>query len=575
MLNELSINNFTIIDQLTITFNEGLTVLTGETGAGKSIIIDAIQLLAGGRGSVEYVRHGEKKAVIEGLFTVEDKKHSIFNLFGEYGVEMDSEGTVILHRTISAKGKSICRVNGTLVTLAILREFGQRLIDIHSQHETQTLLDGNQHIHLLDLFSQEQHEEAHEEYQKIYQKLQKSKAKFRQLNENEQAIAQRLDLLRFQLNEIEAANLILDEDIDLRNEKETLSNFEQIYQNVEQAYDSLKGEHKGLDWLSMGLNGLEIVSNYDQKLEKLTENYSEHYYMLEEISNELRNYLDNLNYEPGRLEVIESRLNELNMLFRKYGKSVDYILEYAAKIEDEIDELDNRDQSIQVMTEEINELSKDALIEAKHLHDIRVKGAQRLFDVIKNELNDLYLMNAKFEADIQIQEGKQGDPELSGKPVQLSNTGIDRVRFLLSTNPGEPVKPLDKVASGGELSRIMLAFKKTFAKHQGVTSVIFDEVDTGVSGRVAQAMAEKIQSISINSQALCITHLPQVAAMADHHILIEKKSSKNKTSSVTRDLSESQRIEEIARMTTGTKLTEASVSHAEELLTTAKLYKSK
>lgn len=573
MLTELSIQNFTIINQLTVSFNEGLTVLTGETGAGKSIIIDAIQLLAGGRGSVEYVRHGENKAVLEGLFTIENSKHAIYKQFDEYGIEYDPEGMIILHRTISAKGKSICRVNGSLVTLAILREFGQRLIDIHSQHETQSLLDSSRHLDLLDLFNQEYDNEIYHDYQKVYQKLKKTKTIFDSLKHNEQESIQRLDLLRFQLNEINEANLVVDEDHELRKEREKLVNFEQIHANVQEAYSSLRGEQKGLDWISMGLSALETASSLEEGLTKTTESYSNYYYLFEEISIELRNYLDNIAYEPERLAVIESRLNDIHMLIRKYGTTVNDIIEYGAKIEDEIEQLENRDQSLQEMTEKINELAEDALIEAKELHDLRVNGAKRLIKVIKTELKDLYMEKAQFETEIVVRSGKPNDPELSGKPVQLGETGFDQVRFLLSTNPGEPVKPLDKVASGGELSRIMLAFKKVFAKHQGVTSVIFDEVDTGVSGRVAQAIAEKIHTISLDSQVLCITHLPQVAAMADNHLLIKKRTSKNVTYSTVMELDEDDRIEELARMTTGTVLTDASVRHAKELITSANDFK--
>ena len=574
MLTELSIQNFTIINQLTISFNDGLTVLTGETGAGKSIIIDAIGLLAGGRGSVEYVRHGENKAVLEGLFTIEDPKHAIYKLFAEYGIEYDSEGMIVLHRTISAKGKSICRVNGSLVTLAILREFGQTLIDIHSQHETQSLLDSSRHLALLDLFNQEHNADIYNDYQKVYQKLKKTKSVFDSLKHNEQESIQRLDLLRFQLNEINQANLTVNEDLELRKEREKLVNFEQIYTNVEETYNALRGEHKGLDWLSLGLSALETASSHEEELKKVTENYSNNYYMFEEISIELRNYLDQLAYEPERLAMIESRLNEIHLLIRKYGSTVNEIIEYAAEIEDEIEQLENRDQSLQEMTEEITELAEDALIEAKQLHDLRVNGAKRLIKVIKTELKDLYMEKAQFETEIQIRGGKPDDPELLGKPVQLGETGFDQVRFLLSTNPGEPVKPLDRVASGGELSRIMLAFKKVFAKHQGVTSVIFDEVDTGVSGRVAQAIAEKIHTISLDSQVLCITHLPQVAAMADNHLLIEKRTRNKETYTTVIQLEESNRIEELARMTTGTTLTDASLSHAKELITSAKDFKS-
>ncbi|SEO30081.1 DNA repair protein RecN (Recombination protein N) [Amphibacillus marinus] len=560
MLTELSIKDFAIIDHLTINFNSGLTVLTGETGAGKSIIIDAIQLLSGGRGSVEYIRHGSKKATLEGLFNVDDPKHEVFQIAETYGVETDNDGMFVLHRTISASGKSICRVNGSLITLAILREFGRLLIDIHTQHETQSLMDADRHIQLLDLYSRDEIEEVQKEYQSIYKKLLAVKGRLKHFEKNEQEIIQRLDLLTFQLKELKDAELTPNEDEQLEKERDRLANYDRIFQNVQEAYSALHGERHGLDWLSLALSALETASTYEQNLKEEAEQFSNHFYLVEDIAMRLRQYLDQLEFDPNRLNLIESRLNELNRLMRKYGSSVNEMLEYAAKVEDEIDQLKDRDQSMQQLQNHLQAYTEDAIAEANHLHDIRINNAARLKVSMHKELKDLYLEKAQFQVDIS----KRITGNVSAKNLGLN--GFDYVQFMLSTNPGEPLKPLNKVASGGELSRIMLALKKIFAKHQGVTSVIFDEVDTGVSGRVAQAIAEKIVNIAAKSQVLCITHLPQVAAMADTHILIEKKMLQNSTHTIVSQLEKKQQVEEIARMITGTELTKASLMHANELI---------
>lgn len=570
MLTELSIKDFAIIEELTITFNKGLTVLTGETGAGKSIIIDAIELLSGGRGSVEFVRHGAKKASLEGLFSIDDVNHPVYSIGEAFGIDIDSDGMVVLSRTISSNGKSICRVNGHLVTLAILKEFGKALIDIHTQHETQSLMDVDRHIELLDLYNQSQMQDARKEYVALYRKLVAVQKRFKQLNENEQEMAQRLDLLNFQLNELQQANLIPGEDEQLREEREKLLNYEKIFTGVRDAYESLSGEQRAIDWLSMALSGLETVSEYDNSFQEKKESFTNYFYLIEEMSIDLRNYLDEMEYDSERLNELESRLNELNRLQKKYGSTVDDMLEYASEIEDEIEELKDKDSSIEKLEQELHEIGKDVLIEAAHLHDLRKKSAEHLKQSIHKELKDLYLEKATFDIDISIKSGKTGNVELDGKPVQLSENGYDYVQFLISTNPGEPVKELSKVASGGELSRIMLALKKIFAKHQGVTSVIFDEVDTGVSGRVAQAIAEKMHNVSIGSQVLCITHLPQVAAMADTHILIKKQAKANRTITSLESLTTENRVIEIGRMITGTELTATSKEHARELIAQAK-----
>ncbi|MFA1821585.1 DNA repair protein RecN [Virgibacillus oceani] len=567
MLTELSIQDFAIIDKLSITFQNGLTVLTGETGAGKSIIIDAVQLLAGGRGSVEFVRHGCEKAEIQGLFTTEDHNHPVYEIGRTYGIDI-SDGQIILRRVVTAGGKSICRVNGKLVTLAILREFGRTLIDIHSQHETQSLMNPESHIELLDLFDPKTIKYEKDAYHQLYNKLQSLKKRFKKLNENEKENAQRLDLLEFQRTELEQANLIPNEDVSLEQESKRLANFEKIHTSIHDAYNALYGDHKGLEWVNKAQTSLLDNSKYDPFIAEKGEEIADHYFALEELSYELGNYMEKQQYDPEQLNEMEARLYELNRLKKKYGSTVDDMLKYAAEIEEEIDQLKNKDSHLAKLQEEINETEKDAYLEAKQLHDSRKKAAEALTKDIYSEFKGLYLEKATFK--IQFVSDEETDPN-----PKLHYNGYDQVRFLIATNPGEPLKPLHKIASGGELSRIMLALKRIFAKHQGVTSVIFDEVDTGVSGRVAQAIAEKIYQISVASQVLCITHLPQVASMADTHKLIDKKINNNRTTTSISQLGQAEQIDELSRMITGTELTETAKEHAGEMLDLAEKFKNK
>ncbi|MEN2766035.1 DNA repair protein RecN [Ornithinibacillus xuwenensis] len=564
MLTELSIRNFAIIDQIAITFNDGLTVLSGETGAGKSIIIDAIQLLAGGRASVEFVRHGEEKAEIEGLFLIDSSSHPIYSVGKQFGVDIQ-DNEVVLNRVITASGKSICRINGKLVTLAILREFGKTLIDIHSQHETQSLMVPENHIELLDLYNRDEIMQVKEEYSILYNQLQTLQKRYKELNENEQEMAQRLDLLEFQLTELEKANLEPDEDIVLEKERNQLMNYEKIYTAIMNAYNALYGEQKGLEWLNIGQSALEENSQLDEFILKKSEELSNHYYMLEDLTFELSNYIESLEYDPNRLNEIEGRLAEISRLKKKYGSTVAEMLDYMGTIEEEIEQIKNKESHLQKLENEIDDVRQDAFLEAKQLHDLRKKAADSLISEVHVELKDLYLEKASFSI--------QFKPDSSENSVELYKNGFDHIRFLISTNKGEPLKEISKVASGGELSRIMLVLKKLFAKHQGVTSVIFDEVDTGVSGRVAQAIAEKIYQISNESQVLCITHLPQVAAMADTHMLIEKMEVGSRTATQVTDLTEHEQISELSRMITGTKLTDTAKEHAKELLELAQNFK--
>ncbi|WP_040208172.1 DNA repair protein RecN [Neobacillus jeddahensis] len=553
MLAELSIKNFAIIEALSISFEKGLTVLTGETGAGKSIIIDAIHLLVGGRGSAEFVRHGEDKAEIEGLFQLDDPSHPVIMRSLEFGIDIE-EGMVVLRRDISKSGKSVCRVNGKLVTISTLREIGSTLVDIHGQHEHQELMDETRHLPLLDQFGAEEILPSQNEYTEVFRRYEHTLHKLKLLSENDQQTAHRLDLIQFQFDEIQNANLKPREDEELFEEKRKLGNFERVFEAIQSGYNALHGEQKGLDWIGMVMGHIEDAATLDSTYKELFESVSNSFYQLEDAAHTLRNELDLLEYDPQRLNEIEDRLNEINQLKRKYGKSIDEIVEYSAMIEEEIETLQNKETHIEELEKELTSIKKDLTLEAQQLTEIRHKWAEKLTKLIHKELKELYMAKTifeiRFESDLE----------------HFSKNGVDHIEFFISTNPGEPLKPLSRVASGGELSRIMLALKSIFSKHQGVTSIIFDEVDTGVSGRVAQSIAEKIYKVAYDSQVLCISHLPQVAAMADTHLFIAKMIKGGRTKTSVNPLKTEEKIKEIGRMISGAEITDLTKKHAEELL---------
>ncbi|RLQ98285.1 DNA repair protein RecN [Falsibacillus albus] len=556
MLQELSIKNFAIIDELSVSLEKGLTVLTGETGAGKSIIIDALHLLVGGRGSSEFVRHGERKAEIEGLFIIEDPNHPIYKRADEFGMDIE-DGMVVLRRDISSAGKSVCRVNGKLVTIATLREIGSSIVDIHGQHEHQELMNESLHMALLDQYGEKNIYPALQSYQEIFAEYDHTSKRIKQLSENEQQMAHRLDLIQFQLNEIQNADLRLNEDEELFEEKRKLMNFEKLFESMQASYNALQGEQRGLDWISLVMGHIEAAAELESDLSPVLEAVTSSFYALEDATRTIRNHLDILEFNPERLNDIEARLNEINQLKRKYGSTIEEILEYSSKIEEEIDTITNRDNHVQQLQQKLISLEKDLALEANELSDLRRKWAKKLQNSIHKELKQLYMDKTVFEVRFS---------EATPHANRFKKEGQDSLEFYISTNPGEPLKPLSKVASGGELSRMMLAMKTIFSKHQGVTSIIFDEVDTGVSGRVAQAIAEKIHQVAVHSQVLCISHLPQVAAMADTHLYIRKKITGGRTKTTVTSLDDESKIKEIGRMISGVEITDLTKKHAKELL---------
>lgn len=556
MLKEISIKNFAIIERLSVNFETGMTVLTGETGAGKSIIIDAVGLLAGGRGSQHFIRTGANKSVLQGLFQV-PKGGLTEQKLDEYGID-HSDDNVILQRELYRNGRNICRINGMLVNTNTLKQVGETLVDIYGQNEHQLLMQSDQHLHLLDEFVGNQIKPVLQQYQSKYAEYLKLKKQLENKNQNEKEWAQRLDMLKYQVDEIEKAELTNGEEEELISEKDRLNNFQTINESLSNGLNDIEGNEtvSPLDMIGEAMSSIEDIERLDNDFKKISENIKGAYYMLQDATGEISNQLDSLEFDENRLNEVQARLNTIFELKHKYGDSIGQILQYFEKISRELHEMEVEENTGNDLEKNLADCVLQLNKLGEELKSIRHDGAQKLKAEIHQQLADLYMDKTEFEV------------RFSSLPKDTFNRfGIENVEFYIRTNPGESMQPLSKIASGGELSRIMLALKTIFSKLQGVTSIIFDEVDTGVSGRVAQAIADKIHGISIQSQALCITHLPQVAAMADHQYYISKHIDKEHRTETTIKLIKGEaRVNELARMLAGTTVTKLTLEHAQELL---------
>ncbi|WP_373093540.1 DNA repair protein RecN [Streptococcus oralis] len=550
MLLEISIKNFAIIESISLNFEQGMTVLTGETGAGKSIIIDAMNMMLGARATTEVIRHGAPKAEIEGLFSIESNR-ALEEIFDEQGLELSDE--IIIRREILQNGRSISRVNGQMVNLSVLRTIGQQLVDIHGQHDQEELMRPHRHIQMLDEFGDASFFELKEAYQTSFDNYRRMRKQVLDIKKNQQEHKARIEMLEFQMAEIEAANLKAGEDIALNQERDRLLNHKHIADTLTNAYSMLDNEEfSSLANVRSAMNDMESLEEFDPEYREISNSLSESYYVLEDITKRLESIIDDLDFDGNRLMQVESRLDLIHTITRKYGGSVDDVLEYFAKITDEYNLLTGNNLSSEDMEIELKKLEKNLVDLAGQVAQARHKIAQDLEAEIKQELQDLYMEKAQFQ--VRFSQGK------------FSREGNESVEFYISTNPGEDFKPLVKVASGGELSRLMLAIKSAFSRKEGKTSIVFDEVDTGVSGRVAQAIAQKIHKIGQNGQVLAISHLPQVIAIADYQFFIEKISNEYSTVSTVRLLTVEERIEEVAKMLAGENVTEAALTQARELL---------
>ena len=550
MLLEISIKNFAIIEEVSLHFDQGMTILTGETGAGKSIIIDAMNMMLGSRATTEVIRHGASKAEIEGLFSLENSR-SLKPIFEEQGLELTDE--LIIRREILQNGRSVSRVNGQLVNLSILKAIGQHLVDIHGQHDQEELMRPQLHIAMLDEFGDQEFLTLKDRYYETFDCYRGLRKQVLTLQKNQQEHKARIEMLEFQIAEIESADLKSGEDLTLHQERERLLNHKQIADTLTNAYAMLDNEDfSSLSNVRSAMNDLESIEEYDPSYKELSSNLSESYYVLEDVTKRLEDIIDGLDFDGNRLMQIEARLDLINSIARKYGGNVNDVLEYFAQISKEYQLLTGNHSSSEDLEVELKALEKILVELAGQLSQARHLLAKQLESEIKQELQELYMEKANFQ--VQFTKSK------------FNREGNEQVEFYISTNPGEDFKPLIKVASGGELSRLMLAIKSAFSRKEGKTSIVFDEVDTGVSGRVAQAIAQKIHKIGSNGQVLAISHLPQVIAIADYQFFIEKISDEHSTVSKVRLLDMDERVEEIAKMLAGENVTDAALTQARELL---------
>ena len=550
MLLEISIKNFAIIEAISLNFEKGMSVLTGETGAGKSIIIDAMNMMLGARATTDVIRHGAPKAEIEGLFSIENSL-PLQEIFDEQGIDLGDE--IIIRREILQNGRSVSRVNGQMVNLSVLRAIGQHLVDIHGQHDQEELMRSQLHIQMLDEFGDTDFLELKQSYQTNFDAYRQMRKQLLEIKKNQEEHKARIEMLEFQMAEIESAALQPGEDLKLNQERDKLLNHKNIADTLTNAYTMLDNEEfSSLANVRSAMNDMESLEEYDAEYREISTSLSESYYVLEDVTKRLEDIIEDLDFDGNRLMQIESRLDLIHAITRKYGGNVDDVLLYFAKITEEYNLLTGNNLSSEDMEAELKQLEVSLVDLASKLASARHNLAQQLEIEIQQELKDLYMDKARFQ--VQFTKGK------------FSREGNESVEFYISTNPGEDFKPLVKVASGGELSRLMLAIKSAFSRKEGKTSIVFDEVDTGVSGRVAQAIAQKIHKIGQHGQVLAISHLPQVIAIADYQFFIEKISNEHSTVSTVRLLTVEERVEEVAKMLAGENVTEAALSQARELL---------
>ena len=553
MLEHLHIRNVALIKESEISFGDGLNILTGETGAGKSMIIDSLQFALGGRAGKDFLRHGEKQAAVEALFSVQSQ--ALTEKLAENGIVPEEDGTLLITRTLSEAGKSVCRINGSTVTVGMLKEIAEDMIDIYGQHEHQSLLNPVKHIRLLDRFCGAGFGEAMEEYKNSRQRLKDLEKQLTILIGDESQREQRMDMLLFQKEEIEAAELQEGEEDALLEQKKRLSSMERLIrltgESVTLLYDGDDRAPSACDQLGDALAKLQEAAEYDAALSPLADALADGYAAVEDCARELKREAEKQEADPEELERIEERLQLFYKLKRKYGGSIEAVLEFYEKAVQELEFLSNS-------SEKAAELSAKKAAEEKRLSDLaetltarRRATAEQVEEQIETALHDMEMKHARFH--IQIEE--KADWGADGK---------DKVEFLISANAGEPLKPLAKIASGGEMSRVMLALKTVLVDADEIGTFIFDEIDTGVSGRTARRVGEKMRFLGGKRQLLCITHLPQIAAMADNHFLIEKESDAGETVTRVTALDEEGAVREVARLMND--VTETTLAAARELL---------
>ena len=551
MLSLLHIENIAVIECADISFDKGFNVLTGETGAGKSIVIDAISAILGERAYRDMIRTGTNKASVRAVFTDVPK----LSWFEENAVEHDPE--TVIHREVYLDGKNVCRVNGTLVSVSILRKLGVQLINIHGQHDSASLFDETKHLEYLDAFAD--NEALRNEYVTSYEVVADLRNQIQRMTMDESEKLRRMETLRFQIQEIEKADLTAGEDEELESRRKILQNAEKLSDSMNVAVECLYGGDDtdgAASLLAQAEREIARMSRFTDAYAALQEKVADLMYQVQDVAEEVRDMRDDMAYSADELERIESRLDVIHRLRRKYGVTCSDILEYLENAKQELDEIEFADDHLERLKNKLTEAEKNAWDSALKLRNNRTQSAQLLSERILTELAQLDMPKVQFSC--QFTE------------TELSANGADAVAFYMSANAGEALKPLSKVASGGELARIMLAMKNVLAEKDQVNTLIFDEVDTGVSGRAAQRVAEKLRSVAATKQVLCVTHLPQLAALATTHLLIAKEERQGRTYTTVTPLDIEGRKRELARIIGGANITETTLKSAEEMLEVTK-----
>ena len=563
MLKSFEVKDYALIEHISVEFGSGLNIITGETGAGKSILIDAMSLLLGERASTEVVRKGAQKTFVEGIFNVKGNK-KVKSLLEENDVDFNDE--LIIRREISLKGSNRCFINDTPVNLNLVKDVGNLLVDLHGQHEHQSLLRTETHIDYLDEFGD--YQELLHQYKKIYSELLHKEDELKKLQEKESSIKEKKDFYSFQIKEIDNISPQEDEEDKLNEELKVLENSEKLAEITSEVYQIIYESDNSIQ------TSLSKVRSLLQKLSDIDKSFSDAFSesesalaQIQDISNFVRSYNSKINLDQDEVEEKRERLGAINLLKKKYGGSIKSIIDYRKKIGDEYELAENFSEKINELSKNIFELRKNSGNLAKSLSKQREQSAKLVKKGIEETLKELGIQHPQFKTDIINAQGeKDTGVFLDGKYFLATSRGIDEVEFFISTNPGEDLKPLARVASGGEVSRIMLSLKSTLAKNDKLPLLIFDEIDVGVSGRIAQKVGKALKNLSEYHQVISITHLPQIASYADHHFSIEKVTQNERVVSLIKKLPESERITEIARLLSGEKITQASLKSARELI---------
>ena len=567
MLIELSIKSFALIDDLTLQLQPGLSVLTGETGAGKSITIDALSAALGERVSAEMIRSGAAAATVDAVFDAADSPRALAAA-REAGLAEEDDPLLVLSRQITP-GRSQCRVNGRPVTLSVLQDISRHLVDVHGQHEHQALIHEENHLEFLDNYGGDKLLDLRRRYEGAYQELREARERLQALRTQSRDRAQRLDILRFQVEEIRQAELRADEETELFAERKRLGSVEKLRELAEEARLLLAGPDDGLGAtgaLQEAADNLSRLAAIDVSLAANADELRSAASIASEAEHVLHAYVADLESDPRRLEEIEERLEELSRLKRKYGDTLADVVSYQQRAERELSEIEDLEGQEATLAANLDKTRKLAGAIGWELSAARTKLASRLTKAVTANIKTLGMPAARFAVDVAVAEDPDGLPAPDGALLAASSRGLDQVRFLLSANTGEELRPLAKVASGGELSRIMLAFKSLCSRGTEIPTIIFDEIDTGIGGQTAHQVGEKLADLAHHAQVLCVTHLPQIAGLADHHLHVEKAVTAGRTTVAVRGLSEAERVEELARMLGASEDDAAARLHAEQVL---------